>query len=93
MFTQIGLNNLWADLKAGACLESSDIQIVCDSEQERCMKIYISSERRYTLFSSKRSTSHTGAQFSIWIRTNAWQPFGSFFKREQLAVEKRFSWP
>jgi len=93
MFTQLGLSNLWAELKTGKCPTSSDIQIVCDSEEERCMKIYLSSERRYTLFSSRRASNRANTEFSIWVRTNDWQPLGFFFQNEKLTAGKRLSCP
>ena len=91
MFTQMGLSNLWDELKTGKCPMSSDIQIVCDSDEERCMKIYLSSERRYTLFSSRRASNRANSGFSIWVRTNDWQPLGFFFQREAFTAENRLS--
>lgn len=74
MFTQIGLNNLWNELSTGKFLLNSDIQIVCDSATERCMKIFLHFERRYAHFSSKRSTHQSNNKFSIWVRSTHWQP-------------------
>jgi hypothetical protein len=73
MFTQIGLSNLWNELKAGRLLFGGDAQIVCDSETERCMKIYLNDENRYTYFSCKRSTSLVDKQFTIWIDSADWK--------------------
>lgn len=87
MFTQMGLTNLWVDLNTGLHLSNCDIQIICDSEQERCMKIYLSFERRYAYFSSTRLSSEPGTQFSIWIRKNDWQPLEGVFEREASAAD------
>ncbi len=74
MFTQLGLSNLWNDLKTEKCLSSQDILIICDSHQERCMKIYMYREGRYAYFSSKQTSDRTGSRFEVWVRKNNWRP-------------------
>jgi len=79
MFTQLGLSNLWNNLKTSKFFVSQDIQIICDSYHERCMKIYIHSEGRYAHFSSKRTPGRTNSPFELWVRTTDWQPAQRFY--------------
>ena len=72
MFTQVGLSNLWKEVKNGKWSFSSDIQIVCDSTHERCLKIYSLQERRYAYFWSKHSPERSEDESSIWIRSATW---------------------
>jgi hypothetical protein len=74
MFTQVGLSNLWKEVKGGKWSFSSDIQIVCDSVHERCLKIYSLQERRYAYYSSKRSLDRSEDEPSIWVRSVTWNP-------------------
>ena len=72
MFTQLSLSNLWKEVKGGKWSFSSDVQLVCDSAHERCMKIYSFQERRYAYYSSKLSIGHSEYEASIWIRSATW---------------------
>jgi len=82
MFTQLGLSNLWNDLKIKRFLSNQDIQIICDSYHERCMKIYMHKEGRYAYFSSKRTSDRIDSLFEVWIRKSNWQP-APVFKNDQ----------
>jgi hypothetical protein len=86
MFTQDGLNNLWKDLISGKFSNCSDIQVVCNSATERCMKVFLHFERRYVHFSSKFSQSQSGNEFARWVRTTNWQP-ESFYTREPESID------
>ena len=44
MFTQFGLENIWREAKSGVFSSCADVEITCDSAQERCLKIYMHSE-------------------------------------------------
>jgi hypothetical protein len=74
MFTQMGLNNLWNDLKTGEDFLCQNIQIVHDSAQERCMKIYLQQEGRFAYFSSTCSSGDSASHFETWVCTTNWQP-------------------
>ena len=64
MFTQFGLQNVWHEAKAGIFSSCSDVEITCDSAQERCLKIYIQSERRHFYFFSRRPPHQPSEPFS-----------------------------
>jgi hypothetical protein len=90
MFTQVGLSNLWKEVKDGKWSFSSDIQIVCDSRHGRCLKIYSLQERRYAYFSSRCSLDRSEDEPSIWIRSVTWNAddicyglHGEFFEENQ----------
>jgi hypothetical protein len=72
MHTQTGLDNLWADAKAGQFLFCSDVQIVCDNTNERCLRVYLYTEQIVVYFSSKRSSGHEDDDFETWIRSSEW---------------------
>jgi hypothetical protein len=73
MFTQFGLDNIWCEAKSGVFWSNGDVQIVADSEQERCIKIYLYFERRFAYFSSKRSCLQPNQPFSLWLRSSQWE--------------------
>jgi len=74
MFTQIGLESVWREAKSGVFAYSPDVQIICDSAQERCLKIYMPLERRTSYFSSKCLSHQSEQPFSLWIRSAHWEP-------------------
>ena len=74
MFTQFGLENIWREAKSGVFSSCADVEITCDSAQERCLKIYMHSERRYFYFSSMRLSQQSPQPFSVWVRSNQWEP-------------------
>ena len=90
MFTQLGLSSLWNDVIAGKFALISDVQIVCDSTTERCLKIFLHYERRYAFFSSKRLPNGVNNEFSIWIRSSHWPSVVSYSSKqpEELVIEQ-----
>jgi len=74
MFTQVGLENVWREAKAGIYFSSADVEIVCDTADERCLKIYMHFERRYSYFSSKRPSRQSNQSFALWVRVSRWEP-------------------
>jgi len=74
VFTQIGLTNIWNELKTGRVMFSGDAQIVCNTVTDRCMKIYLHEEGRYLYFSSKRQRSPTNRELTIWVSSENWEP-------------------
>jgi len=70
MFTQIGLDNVWREAKSGVFSSIADVQIISDSDHERCIKIYLYFERRFAYFSSKRSLLQLNQPFSLWVRSS-----------------------
>ena len=74
MFTQLGLDSVWREAKANVFANSPDVQIICDSANERCLKIYMHLERRSSYFSSKRPSHHSNQPFSLWVRMTHWEP-------------------
>lgn len=73
MFTQLGLSNLWNDVKTNKFLSNQNIQIISDSVYGRCMKIYMHNEGFYAYYSSKRTSDRTDTLFDVWIRKINWQ--------------------
>ena len=71
MFTQIGLDTIWREAKAGVYSFFSDVEIVCDREYERCLKIYMHCEKCHAYFSSVRAPHLLNQPFSAWLRTRA----------------------
>ena len=75
MFTQIGLNNLWNDAKSVQGFSfDADFQIICDSFNERCMRIFSQTERKFVYFSSRRLLNAPEQPYSVWVRSLRWEP-------------------
>ena len=86
MFTQIGLDNIWREAKAGVYSFLSDVEIVCDCDYERCLKIYVHCEKCHAYFSSVRALHPLDQPFSAWVRFAQWEP-------RVPGVQKKFVFP
>lgn len=78
MFTQTGLENLWTETKAGFVVLSDEIEIVFESDEEKCIKIYSHLEHCYIYFYSYRLPLDRENKFSPWIRSKNHKDISSY---------------